>query len=205
MIQTSARERSQSREEKVERARSRACLLSRARLLSLVRVFSLVHVFSLTRVFSLSCVPSLSRASYSRSRRAPATQARGMVIRPVLLIPKKNTIFHFSDNSFNNGGKFLAFQQGIESCNERNCQYGGVCTVDSSGQSLCQCNIYCTRQYDPVCGTDGNTYNNPCLMRVARCQFQSDITRLRYGQCGKCEAHGVHNKMWLRLCCALGR
>ena len=27
------------------------------------------------RVFSLSCVSALSRASYSRSRRAPATQA----------------------------------------------------------------------------------------------------------------------------------
>ena len=89
-----------------------------------------------------------------------------------------------SDHSFDNGGRTLAFQQGIE-CNERNCQYGGECAADSSGRSRCQCKIYCTRQYDPVCGTDGNTYNNPCLMRAARCQFQRDITRDHFGQCGK--------------------
>ena len=90
----------------------------------------------------------------------------------------------FPDHSFDNGGRILAFQQGIE-CNERNCQYGGECGADSSGRLSCQCRIYCTRQYDPVCGTDGKTYNNPCLMRVARCQFQRDITRLHFGQCGK--------------------
>lgn len=107
------------------------------------------------------------------------------------------TIFLFSDDSFDNG-KLLAFQQGIEPCNESNCRYGGVCEEDSNGRSQCLCRIYCARQYDPVCGTDGKTYNNPCLMRAASCQYQRDITRLRYGKCGKYESWYMVRSSWCR-------
>ena len=78
-----------------------------------------------------------------------------------------------------------AFQQGSVPCNERNCQYGGQCTLDPNGLSRCECRIYCSREKDPICGTDGVTYKNPCQMRAARCQKQMDITRLHFGQCGR--------------------
>ncbi|XP_044177946.1 uncharacterized protein LOC122960114 [Acropora millepora] len=40
----------------------------------------------------------------------------------------------------------LAFQQGRVPCNESNCQYGGQCSLDSSGLLRCKCRIYCARQ-----------------------------------------------------------
>ena len=100
------------------------------------------------------------------------------------IVTHVNTPIILSDHSADGSTK-LAFQQGNVQCNSSNCQFGGQCTVDSSGLSRCECRIYCTRQYDPVCGSDGVTYKNPCAMRVARCEFQSDITRDHFGQCGK--------------------
>ncbi|KAK2551187.1 Agrin, partial [Acropora cervicornis] len=97
----------------------------------------------------------------------------------------------------------LAFQQGRVPCDESNCQYGGQCSLDSTGLFRCQCRIYCARQTDPVCGTDGVTYKNPCQLRIESCQKQRNITRLHYGYCGRghvCECPSNCSKVNSPVC-----
>lgn len=48
-----------------------------------------------------------------------------------------------------------------------------------------KCSDFCTRQYDPVCGTDGVTYNNKCLLQQAACKSvrQETLTVRHDGSC----------------------
>lgn len=55
-------------------------------------------------------------------------------------------------------------------------------TAASAGR--CICNIDCSgHNENPVCATDGNSYNNPCLVREASCMKQEQIDVKHLGGC----------------------
>ena len=46
-----------------------------------------------------------------------------------------------------------------------------------------ECSRACNRMYLPVCGSDGNTYNNECLMLEESCIQRVIITVAHEGPC----------------------
>ncbi|KAK1875378.1 Tomoregulin-1 [Dissostichus eleginoides] len=46
----------------------------------------------------------------------------------------------------------------------------------------------CNKKYIPVCGSNGDTYQNECFLRRASCKKQRNISILSEGQC----YHGMH-------------
>ena len=81
-----------------------------------------------------------------------------------------------------------------------NCQQGLDISVKSQGQ--CQvsknqveeeeksdnnnkekkCETACTREFFPICGSDGKTYNNKCLLKVATC-LNPEVELKNHGPC----------------------
>ncbi|XP_040444551.1 tomoregulin-1 isoform X1 [Falco naumanni] len=70
----------------------------------------------------------------------------------------------------------------VRVCDESSCKYGGVCKEE--GDSLkCACQFQCHTNYIPVCGSNGDTYQNECFLRRAACKHQKEITVVSRGPC----------------------
>ena len=57
-----------------------------------------------------------------------------------------------------------------------------------------ECPEICEEIYAPVCGTDGNTYDNECELQVEACSSHNDDLKVKHdGECqGK--SHQMKNK-----------
>ncbi|XP_059198554.1 tomoregulin-2a isoform X1 [Centropristis striata] len=63
------------------------------------------------------------------------------------------------------------------------CQFGAECDVDAE-DVWCVCNIDCSHvSFNPVCASDGRSYDNPCQVKEASCQKQERIEVKNLGHC----------------------
>ena len=62
-------------------------------------------------------------------------------------------------------------------------RYGKCVKNQETGVNECSCNRICTREYAPVCGTDGKTYSTECMMKLMVCGEGSDVTLKHPGEC----------------------
>ena len=68
------------------------------------------------------------------------------------------------------------------------CAFGGMCIPRGEGETgaaRCHCEDTCPYVYDPVCGSDGSTYDNECRLKLASCRKRKLIKQLHSGECGK--------------------
>lgn len=63
-----------------------------------------------------------------------------------------------------------------------NCTFGAICDAQS-GQ--CVCPSECVESNQPVCGSDGTTYNSQCELHVRACKEQMDLRVVSQGECSK--------------------
>lgn len=63
-----------------------------------------------------------------------------------------------------------------------NCSFGAICDAQS-GQ--CVCATECVESHQPVCGSDGTTYNSECELHVQACKEQMDLRVVSQGECSK--------------------
>ncbi|RWS29760.1 agrin-like protein [Leptotrombidium deliense] len=73
-------------------------------------------------------------------------------------------------------------------CQKVQCEFGSQCVVDpNSRESHCVCMFSCSAEYNPVCGSDGISYNNLCQIRKQSCEHKKAIHVASSGLCGGCE------------------
>uniref|UniRef100_A0A7M5V2S9 Kazal-like domain-containing protein n=1 Tax=Clytia hemisphaerica TaxID=252671 RepID=A0A7M5V2S9_9CNID len=71
-----------------------------------------------------------------------------------------------------------------KSCRGVRCKNKARCFQDKKTcRRFCRCSRACPKIYRPVCGSNGVTYANQCLLNYATCQSKGKITKKRNGRC----------------------
>uniref|UniRef100_A0A4W5QM83 Agrin n=1 Tax=Hucho hucho TaxID=62062 RepID=A0A4W5QM83_9TELE len=64
-----------------------------------------------------------------------------------------------------------------------NCSFGAICDGQSGS---CVCPQECVESHQPVCGSDGSTYDSECELNVRACTKQLELRVLAQGECKTC-------------------
>ena len=73
-----------------------------------------------------------------------------------------------------------------DACHVFKCKYNGLCSALATGTPpLCKCPEEFPVNFNPVCGTDGQTYSNIGEMKYKACREQKIVEVRHVGKCGK--------------------
>ncbi|CAK1540067.1 unnamed protein product [Leptosia nina] len=89
-------------------------------------------------------------------------------------------------------------------CESVKCGVREVCTLDAYGVAVCGCGPDCEEIMRLVCGSDGKTYDNPCLLHRAACLENRDIRVAYMGGCGIENPCALASCPWGGACVARG-
>lgn len=72
------------------------------------------------------------------------------------------------------------------SCKPDSCRTNEVCMGQKDGTFSCKCidKKNCAKEKDPVCGTDGETYLNECILKAESCDSNTSVGVKHAGPCG---------------------
>ena len=73
----------------------------------------------------------------------------------------------------------------IDRCEGVSCKAWEKCVYDSRYGVSCVCrdNLECPADFQPVCGSDANSYNNYCIMKATVCRQGKEIDKTADGPC----------------------
>ncbi|XP_054715536.1 agrin-like [Uloborus diversus] len=74
---------------------------------------------------------------------------------------------------------------GANPCDNLQCGSFQECDIDRNGKATCQCDDNCELVVRPVCGSDGDTYDNLCEMKRRGCVLKKSIKLAYSGECGE--------------------
>ncbi|TGZ46602.1 hypothetical protein CRM22_011105 [Opisthorchis felineus] len=75
-----------------------------------------------------------------------------------------------------------------DACNNKECKYYAICQKNADGEPQCICPTDCpyVQGGKTVCGNDGNTYEDECVLKVRSCAEQREIYVIHEGPCKAC-------------------
>ncbi|GBO03091.1 Agrin, partial [Araneus ventricosus] len=100
------------------------------------------------------------------------------------------------------GSKSPESGSGNSPCDKDACRFGGICDYDSDDRLLCVCAFECPPVRAPVCGSDGEFYDNDCKMKEQSCKTQKKIVIVPRNRCQTVNLSGFSGGLSLqRMAC----
>ncbi|XP_054168676.1 agrin-like isoform X2 [Oppia nitens] len=77
----------------------------------------------------------------------------------------------------------VKFTGACDPCDGVECPASQICQLDDQRNPICRCNAICNQDFKPVCGSDGKTYTNECILRVEACKTRRSLRIIHTGVC----------------------